>query len=135
MSSKKVVLHFPRRLVDQPIIYRLSRDFDLEFNILRASVTPKEEGLMVLELLGRDESIREALEYLEDKGVKVQMLARDVSRDEDRCTHCGVCVSVCPVEAFSVDRHTAEVVFDKDKCIACELCVKVCPYRAMKVTL
>ena len=43
--SKKVVLHFPSRLVDQPIIYRLIKEYDLTFNILKASVIPDEEGL------------------------------------------------------------------------------------------
>ena len=45
--ARRVVLHFPRSLVDQPIIYKLVRDFDLQFNILKASVTPNEEGLLV----------------------------------------------------------------------------------------
>ncbi|MBM4445669.1 MAG: (Fe-S)-binding protein, partial [Chloroflexi bacterium] len=36
--SRRVVLHFPRTLVEQPIIYRLVRDYDLSFNILKASV-------------------------------------------------------------------------------------------------
>ena len=51
--TKKIVLRFPQNLVDQPIICRLVKDFDLEFNILRASVTPEEEGLLVLELWHR----------------------------------------------------------------------------------
>ena len=50
--SKKIVLRFPRRLVERPIIYRLVKDYDLEFNILKASVTPEEEGLLILELKG-----------------------------------------------------------------------------------
>ncbi|UCC96223.1 MAG: NIL domain-containing protein, partial [Candidatus Omnitrophota bacterium] len=49
MYAQKIVLHFPSNLVDKPIIYKLSKDFDLEFNILKAFVNPKEEGLMVLE--------------------------------------------------------------------------------------
>jgi hypothetical protein len=52
MISKRIVLHFPHRLVDQPIVYKLVKDFDLQFNILKAYVTPQEEGLMVLELSG-----------------------------------------------------------------------------------
>ena len=48
--SKRIVLHFPRRLVEQPVIYRLVKDYNLEFNILKALITlePEEEGLMVL---------------------------------------------------------------------------------------
>ena len=53
--SKRIVLHFPRRLVDRPIVSRLVRDFNLDFNILKASVTPDEEGLLVLELPGDSE--------------------------------------------------------------------------------
>ncbi|MCX6349024.1 MAG: NIL domain-containing protein, partial [Candidatus Aureabacteria bacterium] len=45
MITRRVVLHFPSRLVDQPIISRMVREFKLDFNILKASVTPKEEGL------------------------------------------------------------------------------------------
>ena len=30
--SKRVVLHFPSRMVDQPIIHRLVRDYDLVLN-------------------------------------------------------------------------------------------------------
>ena len=50
--SKRIVLHFPRRLVDRPIVYRLVKDYDLEFNILKAFFTQEEEGLMVLEISG-----------------------------------------------------------------------------------
>jgi ABC-type methionine transport system ATPase subunit len=53
--TKKIVLRFPKRLVDRPIIYRLVKDFDLEFNILKASITPEQEGLLVLELKGKQE--------------------------------------------------------------------------------
>jgi len=41
--TKRVVLHFPRRLVEQPVIYRLVKDYNLEFNILRASITAEPE--------------------------------------------------------------------------------------------
>jgi len=48
--SKRIVLHFPKRMVDRPIVSRLVKDYDLDFNILKALVTPEEEGLLVLEL-------------------------------------------------------------------------------------
>lgn len=133
MTCKKVVLHFPQRLVDQPIVYKLVKDFDLQFNILKASVTPQEEGLMVLELIGKKENFDKGIEYLKSIGVKTQPLSRDVVRNEDVCTHCSVCVPVCPVGALTVDVKTRKVHFDNKKCIACELCVKICPPRAMEV--
>lgn len=135
MVSKRIVLTFPHKLLDQPIAYKLVKDFDLVFNILQAKITPEEEGLMVLELKGKKENYAEGIKYLTNLGVKIQPLSKDVTRDEDRCTHCGACVSVCPTEALCIDKATMKVMFDSDKCIACELCVRACPPRAMIVKL
>ena len=133
MVSKKIVLHFPNRLVEQPIVYKLVKDFDLRFNILKAYVTPQEEGLMVLELSGKKEDFDKGIQYLESSGVKIQPLSQDVIRNESKCTDCGVCVPICPTQALVVDPLTRKVHFYDNKCIACELCVKACPTRAMEV--
>jgi ferredoxin len=135
MISKKIVLKFPSKLIDQPIVYKLVKDFDLIFNILRARVTPKEEGELVIELKGDKEKYAEGMKYLKELGVKIEPLSRDITRDEDRCTHCGACITICPTGAFYTDKKTMQVIFDAAKCIACELCVKGCPPRAMKVKL
>ncbi len=133
--SRKVVLHFPPGLVDKAIIYRLVKDFDLEFFILKASVTPKEEGLLVMELSGEGKKYQEGVCYLTDAGVGVQPLAQDVERNEERCTHCGACVTLCPSGAFSVEPRSRRISFDDSKCIACELCIRGCPVRAMELRL
>ena len=133
MIRKKIVLHFPRRLVDQPIVCNLVKQYDLEFNILKALVTPREEGLLVLELSGEEALFERGIRYLADTGVKVQPLSQDVRRSEELCIHCGACVPVCPSQAFAIDRNTMLVSFDNAKCIACELCVPACPLRAMEV--
>ncbi len=133
MVSKRIVLHFPHRLVDQPIVYKLVKEYDLQFNILKASVTPQEEGLMVLELSGRRDNFDRGVEYLQSCGVRLQPLSQDVIRNEEKCTNCGVCVPICPTEALVVDPLTRKVLFHNKKCIACELCVKLCPPRAMEV--
>lgn len=135
MAENKVVLHFPPQLVDKPLIYKLSRDFALEFNILKASVTPQEEGILVLELKGKDEDYKRAIDYLKENGVGVQPLTQDINLNYDVCTHCGLCLSICPVEALVKDSETEEVKFIKERCIACELCVKVCPYKAIEVNI
>lgn len=133
MVSKRIVLHFPHRLVDKPIVYQLVKDYNLKFNILKAYVTPQEEGLMVLELSGTKEDYAKGIKFLEDSGVKIQPLSQDVIRNEVKCTDCGVCVPICPTGALVVDSITRKVQFYDNKCIACELCVKVCPTRAMEV--
>ena len=133
MISKRIVLHFPHRLVDQPIVYRLVKEYNLKFNILKAYVTPREEGLMVLELSGKNADYDRGIKYLSSCGVKIQPLSQDVIRNEAKCTHCGVCVPICPTGALVMDSFTRKVQFYDNKCIACELCVKVCPTRAMEV--
>ena len=133
MITKRIVLKFPPKLIDKPIVYKLVKDYSLVFNILRARVNPKEEGEMVVELQGEKAKFTEGIKYLQDLGVKMQPLSQDVIRDDKRCTHCGACVTICPTGALYMDRETMKVIFDNEKCIACEACVPACPPRAMKV--
>ena len=134
MSSRRIVLTFPKKSVDKPIVFKLIKDFDLVFNILKASITPDEEGLMVLEISGDKKRIDEGVKYLKDQGVKIQPLSKDIKVNWDKCTQCGACVSICPTDALYIkDRRTMEVAFDSDKCIACELCIRPCPPRAIEV--
>jgi ferredoxin len=131
--SKRIVLHFPQRLTNEPIVYKLVKDFDLAFNILKASVIPGEEGLLVMELTGEQRNYDKGVKYLTETGVKIQSLSQDVVLNESRCTHCGACIALCPTGAFSIEPETRKVIFDNDKCIVCELCIKACPPRAMEL--
>ena len=133
MITKRIVLHFPHRLADQPIVYKLVKDYDLEFNILKAYIAPEEGGLLVLELSGEDKNYEQGIQYLTAVGVKIQALSQDIIRNDQRCSNCSVCVPICPAGAFLVEPLTREVHFDDSKCIACGVCVKACPLRAMEV--
>ncbi|MFQ6132876.1 MAG: NIL domain-containing protein [Armatimonadota bacterium] len=135
MTARRVVLHFPPGLIDQPVVSRLVRKYDLDFNILRANITPQEEGLLVLELSGEASKLEEGLTYAQELGVRVQSLEQDVVRLEDVCTHCGACITICPTKALSMDLTSRLVNFEYEKCIACELCVPICPPRAMEARL
>ena len=129
----KIVLKFPHKLVDQPIVYRLVKDYNMEFNILKAYVTPDEEGHLVLALSGDDKNYNKAIKYLKDLGLTVQPLSQDIVWNKKKCTHCGVCVSICPTDALTVDCKTQKIKFCGDKCIACLLCIPACPFKAMEV--
>lgn len=131
--SKRIVLHFPSRLVDRPIVSRLVRYYNLDINILKASVTPGEEGLMILELSGGQNDYDTGIRYLTETGVKIQALSQDVTRNEERCTHCGACITICPTDAFEIEPLTRRVNFYNEKCLACELCIEACPPRAMEL--
>ena len=134
MPKRKLSLTFPNNLVDQPITYHLVKDYDLELNILRARVTPKEEGRLIVELSGKKEQIKQGEEYLKGLGVGVEPLALDIAFYEDRCTQCTACTGVCRTGAIRVDRKDMKIIFEKEKCIACELCVTVCPFGAVEIT-
>lgn len=134
MKTVRLVLRFPQTLIDEPIISETIKTYNLDFNILRASITPDREGLMVLGLTGEDRQVDAAVKNLKKRGVIVQPLARGVVRNEQRCTDCGACITACPTAALYLDAETREVIFDSDKCIACELCVPRCPPRAMELT-
>ena len=131
--SHKVVLHFPPAVVEQPVIYRLARDYDLVFNILKASISPQEVGLMVLELSGEEADYARAADYLAKQGIQLQPLLQDIRRNDDRCVDCGACVGVCPSEALTLERPGMKVIFRAEECVACGECVPTCPVAAMEL--
>jgi len=131
--SKILVLRFPQTEVQKPIVCSLARNYDLVFNILNATVLPRKEGIMVLELSGSRKNFNEGVQYLKSQGVSVQNASQEVKRDNDKCTHCGACTAVCPTGALSVKHPDMTVSFDQGRCSVCELCVPACPPRAMKI--
>lgn len=133
MAPAKIVLRFSADRSEQPVIYRLVRDFDLIVNILKASINPHKEGTMVLELTGPRYS--EGIEYLRQQGISVQPLTQEVIRNEEKCTHCGACTVHCPTKALSIQYPTMEVKFCGDDCVVCLMCLKVCPVKAMEVRI
>jgi ferredoxin len=133
MLKKGLVLRFPPEIVDQPIVYRLVKDFNLVFNILKAMITPGKEGIMILELSGDRENLEKGLKFLTDVGVDVKTIAQQVAKNEEVCIHCGACTAVCPTGALFVDRQTFEVIYNPEKCTACGFCVSACITKAMEV--
>lgn len=134
MYSKVLSLRFPRSIVDQPIAVNLVKEFDLSFNILKATIYPRKEGFMVLELSGDRKNFRKGVRYLKNLGVKVESIGQDIRRDDEKCFQCGACTAVCPTSALCIRRPAMEVIFDRERCSACELCVSACPAGAMSVS-
>lgn len=133
--SKKIVIRYPADVVEQPIVYRLVKDYDLQFNILKARVSPRREGLLVLELKGKKENFEQGILFLKQCGVKVESLSKSVTKNLDRCIDCGACTGFCPTSAIQIDPKTMRVNFDPEKCSGCEICVTACPVRAMEIDL
>jgi len=131
--KKGLYLKFPPDVVDKPVVYKLVKEFDLVFNILKATITPGKEGIMILELQGTPENIKKGLDYLKSIGIEVKSISQQIIKNEELCIHCGVCAAVCPTGALYLDRSSFEVKFDPEKCSACEFCVSVCTTKAMEV--
>ena len=51
--------------------------------------------------------------------------------DEDACTGCGVCLTVCPTGAIYVIDGKAAI--DGTRCVRCGECARICPKRAIRV--
>ncbi len=75
--KKQLDLIFPGEQVREPVIYRVSREYDIVFNIRRAKVT-ETTGELALEFEGEESEVEKAVEYLAGKGVKVQPLPHDI---------------------------------------------------------
>ncbi|NSW86548.1 MAG: 4Fe-4S binding protein [Syntrophobacteraceae bacterium] len=134
MHARTLVLRFPAEIVDKPIITHLVKDYNLTFNILKAQIYPRKEGMLVLELRGNRRDFQKGIKYLRDAGVQIEPVAQGIRRDDERCYQCGACTAVCPTGALHIRRPEMAVLFESERCSACELCVKTCPVRAMIVT-
>ena len=80
--KKRMVVRFKRNTVDKPIVYRLVRDYDLVFNILRANVSPKAESMMVIEMEGEEENFHRGLQYLKGFDIGIEPIEQDINRRE-----------------------------------------------------
>ena len=50
--------------------------------------------------------------------------------NDDLCSRCGICVSVCKHEARSLDKENNKIIIDKVKCQSCGCCEAACPSGA-----
>ncbi|MCK5147252.1 4Fe-4S dicluster domain-containing protein [bacterium] len=60
--------------------------------------------------------------------------------NDDKCTGCGKCITVCPVEAMTMvtanDPHATnrkKAKLDVDLCLGCAVCVRVCPAGSLSL--
>ncbi len=77
MSRRRVHLTFQGQIADEPVLWSMSQEFGLVFNIRQADL---EDGLgwVMLELDGREEQLDAAMRWLEGRGVVVAPIEQDV---------------------------------------------------------
>ena len=77
MTRTRVRLTFPPNLIQEPILYRLVKDFDIIINIRRADVK-EDYGWVALEMEAGEDTLARGVKWLKDKGVQVDPIERDV---------------------------------------------------------
>ncbi len=76
MSRRKVFLTFPQTLVKEPILWKIGQEFGVVTNIRGASIT-EEVALLALMLEGEPDSLEKAIEFLQNRGVRVETLEEE----------------------------------------------------------
>lgn len=77
MARTRVRLTFPADLIQEPILYRLVKDFDIVINIRRADVKA-DYGWVALEMEADEAVLEHGVAWLKQRGVQVDPIERDV---------------------------------------------------------
>ena len=125
----RILLRFSEKIVEEPIISQIILDLKVPINIITAQVSSK-GGEVLVEV--PDQSLEKVVKAFRRRGATVS-IPKLIEIDSEKCISCGACVTLCPVEAITIDED-ASVIFDKEKCIGstCGACVDACPSRAIR---
>jgi L-aspartate semialdehyde sulfurtransferase ferredoxin len=126
--KEKYILEYSSATANDPVIYTLVRRFDIKVNILRAEISPGQEGNMLVELEGEAAKLSECRDYLASIKVRLEPLSSSLTVREEDCVHCGSCTGVCFSGCLSMREPDWKLAVDRDKCIACGLCTTACPF-------
>jgi ferredoxin len=125
----RILLRFSEKIVEEPITSQVILELKVPVNIIAAHVNSK-GGEVLAEV--PDESLDKIVKAFRKRGATVS-LPKLIEVDSEKCVSCGACVTLCPVEAITIDEDSS-IVFNKDKCVGstCSACVDACPTRAIK---
>jgi coenzyme F420-reducing hydrogenase delta subunit/ferredoxin len=56
-----------------------------------------------------------------------------VKLNEEYCSRCSICRSLCPFEAITKEAETGKIVLEIEKCQVCGICYSACPARAIDI--
>lgn len=119
----KLLLRYPLPLDEMPYTAEVILETGAKINIDRAT---RDE--LIVDVLG--DNVEHVAELFREKGVEVRKLLKLITWDEERCIHCGACISVCPTRVFTFN-PSWNINLEGEKCVRCEICVKACPLSAL----
>lgn len=125
----RILLRFSENIVEEPITAQIILELKVPINIITAQVDSK-GGEVLAEV--PDKSLNKVIKAFRKRGAKVS-IPKLIEIDSEECISCGACITLCPVEAITLD-NDALVVFNEEKCLGstCSACVEACPLRAIK---
>jgi formate hydrogenlyase subunit 6/NADH:ubiquinone oxidoreductase subunit I len=125
----RILLKFSEKIVEKPITSQIILELKVPINIITAHVDSK-GGEVLAEV--PDAALEKVVKAFRKRGATVS-IPKLIEIDSEKCVSCGACITLCPVEAITMDED-ATVVFDKEKCLGstCSACVDACPARAIK---
>jgi len=125
----RILLRFSENIVEKPITSQIILSLRVPINIITAHVDSK-GGEVLAEV--PDEALVKVVKAFRERGATVS-IPKLIEIDSEKCISCGACLTLCPVEAITMDKD-ATVVFNQEKCLGstCSACVDACPSRAIK---
>ena len=125
----RILLRFSENIVEEPITSQIILELKVPINIITAQVDSK-GGEVLAEV--PDESLDKVIRAFRKRGATVS-IPKLIEIDSEKCISCGACITLCPVEAITLD-NDASMVFNQEKCLGstCSACVDACPPRAIK---
>ncbi len=125
----RILLRFSENIVEEPITAQIILELKVPINIITAQVDSK-GGEVLAEV--PDKSLNKVIKAFRKRGATVS-IPKLIEIDSEECISCGACITLCPVEAITLD-NDALVVFNEEKCLGstCSACVEACPLRAIK---
>jgi len=76
VMRRQLYLTFPKKLIKEPIIFRIGHEFNVVTNVKGASVS-NNVGFVALEIEGEPEEIERTVQWLEEMGVMIEPLKND----------------------------------------------------------
>ncbi len=125
----RILLRFSENIVEEPITSQIILELKIPINIITAHVDSK-GGEVLAEV--PDEALEKVVKAFRRRGATVS-IPKLIEIDNEKCISCGACITLCPVEAITMDED-ASVIFNQEKCLGstCSACVDACPARAIK---
>lgn len=103
--------------------------------ILYRERQPAATVLPILPLGSRRQITRLAAKALNEPGKVIPLPAGapygSVTLDQDACTLCLSCVSLCPSGALKENPDAPQLRFQEDACLQCGICTTICPEKAL----